>query len=198
MKSKIEINGTAILSFIIFSYPFYLIGLLNYFIIIIFVIGLYNIYQRLINYKIERISSQKTEIIITLYVVFAILFGQSFDSLFHYSQNHPDALSTLEWWDYLSKDTNPGYPSGLLLLSSGILNTFDLTNYINFLGLAVGIVVSLEAYRTLRRFMQQKSLQIFFLVILLPIFNSIIFTRIGFNAGQLTFLLIIQTIVVIL
>jgi hypothetical protein len=46
--------------------------------------------------------------------------------------------------------------------------------------------------------MQQKSLQIFFLVILLPIFNSIIFTRIGFNAGQLTFLLIIQTIVVIL
>jgi hypothetical protein len=74
----------------------------------------------------------------------------------------------------------------------------DVRPFINFLGLAISIVVNMEAYRLLRSVMKKNSLKVFFLIILLPIFGSIIFTRIGFNAGQITFLILLHIIVLVI
>jgi hypothetical protein len=197
-RIKVNINGLALLVYIFLAYFFYLINSLNILTISLLLIGTYHLYQKLKILRIKEIFRKKVELLTLVFIIIVLVFGQSFDALSHFSQNHPDSLSTLRWWEFLSKNNNPGYPPGVLLLTSGIINVIDVRPFINFLGLAISLVVNMEAYRLLQSVMKKNSLKVFFLIILLPIFGSIIFTRIGFNAGQITFLILLHIIVLVI
>jgi hypothetical protein len=129
-------------------------------------------------------------------VFFAIIYAQSFDALNHISISHPDSLSSLKWFGELSSAKIPNYPPGLYILCSGIYSMFDMKNYVNIIGLAISLVINIEVYKLFKGFIKSKSKHIFLLVTLLPIFISIIFTRVGFNSGQLTFLWLINLIAI--
>ena len=130
-------------------------------------------------------------------VFFAIIYAQSFDALNHISTSHPDSLSSLSWFGELIQAKIPNYPPGLYILCSGIYSLFDMKNYVNIIGLAISLVINIEVYKLFKGFIKSKSKYIFLLVTLLPIFSSIIFTRVGFNSGQLTFLWFINLIAIL-
>jgi hypothetical protein len=145
-----------------------------------------------IKFRSKLVLGQK--IILSLFVVTVIIYAQSFDSLTHFSQNHPDSLSSLFWVTEPKRFLSPGYPAGLFILCSGLIQILDWKEYINILALGISLAINFEVYRILKDKLSIKLIYLFFMITLLPIFSAIIFTRIGFNAGILTFLILVNLI----
>jgi hypothetical protein len=197
LNSSSDVTGFGLLIYIIFGYFFYLINLLNLYTLSILVLGVYSYLKGVrIARKIRIKYNYRFSLFLALIVFLAIFYAQSFDALNHISTSHPDSLSSLNWFTVFSQVKIPAYPPGLYILCSGIYSLFDMKNYVNIIGLAISLVINIEIYKLLNGIIKEKSKYIFLLVTLLPIFNSIIFTRVGFNSGQLTFLWLINLIAI--
>jgi hypothetical protein len=194
-NNKVDIVGLALPIYIIFGFLSHQFNLLSVFTSIVLGAGIFwylKSLKQFIQFRSKLVIGQK--IIFSLCMVTVIIYAQSFDALTHFSQNHPDSLSSLEWAMDSSKFLSPGYPAGLFILSSGLLPILDWKEYINILGLGISLAINFEVYRILKDILSTKLIYLFFTISLIPVFSAIIFTRTGFNAGILTFLILVNLI----
>jgi hypothetical protein len=194
-NKRANIVGLALPIYIIFGFLFHQINLLPVFTSLVLGAGIFwflKNFKSFIEFRSKLVVGQK--VIFSFCLVMVIIYAQSFDALTHFSRNHPDSLSSLAWVTNPTHFLSPGYPAGLFILSSGLLPILDWSEYINILGLGISLAINFEVYRILRDILSTKLIYLFLMFSLIPVFSAIIFTRTGFNAGILTFLILVNLI----
>lgn len=180
-KNANEFKGYALPIYIILGSIFHVLHLLVVFNIVFFIASLFLIVKKI--FFIPRKLDVLLAIIIT-YFTFQ-------DAVNHITWNHPDAGSNFSWQKSILSDYVYNYPIGFSILTSSVKQLINFERSINYVAASIALIIAFEVYKINSNSLGKKMSIFFQFIILLPISSTILFTRIGFNTGQILFLLFI-------